>query len=243
MTSFEIILLIVSIIAGSVASISGFGIGSLLTPLLILKLDAKIAIAVVSVPHLIATSLRFWMLRQHIDKKVLLHFGILSAIGGLLGALLNSAFQTSILTLLFGFILVFAGFTGLTGLNEKFRFGPKTAWLMGTLSGILGGLVGNQGGIRSAALLGFKISPSAFVATATAVGIIVDGVRMPIYFAHQASAILDQKTFLIVSILGVVAGTFLGMLILKRLPEKEFKRIVSGLMFGLGLFMIYKGLP
>ena len=37
------------------------------------------------------------------------------------------------------------------------------AWLAGALSGLLGGLVGNQGGIRSAALLGFNLSKANFV--------------------------------------------------------------------------------
>ena len=242
MTEFDALLLLVSIIAGGVASISGFGIGSLLTPLLALKLDTKIAVAAVSVPHLIATSIRFWMLRHHVDKKVLIHFGILSAIGGLLGAILNSIFHPTTLTLIFGVILVFAGFTGATGLNERFHFGSRTAWVMGTLSGLLGGLVGNQGGIRSAALLGFKISRETFVATATAIGVIVDGARMPVYFYHEASAILDQKNYLLLTTVGAVVGTFFGMRILKSLPEKEFKKIVSGLIFVLGLFMIFKGL-
>ena len=53
------------------------------------------------------------------------------------------------------------------------RFGGRTAWLAGALSGAFGGLVGNQGGIRSAAMLGLGVQGPAFVATATAIGIAV----------------------------------------------------------------------
>ena len=79
-----------SLIAGAVAAISGFGIGSLLTPILAFRYGTKLAIAIVSVPHLVATAARFYGLRKQVDKKVFLNFGILSAAGGLAGAMLNA---------------------------------------------------------------------------------------------------------------------------------------------------------
>ncbi len=239
--TFDLPIFLLAITAGAVASVSGFGIGSLLTPFLILRMDAKLAVALVSIPHFFATSLRFWLLRQHIDKKVLFHFGILSAAGGLLGALLNSIFKTSSLQLIFGAILVFAGFTGTTGLNEKFNFGPKTAWLAGAISGVLGGLVGNQGGIRSAALMGFNISPTTFVGTATAIGVIVDTARMPVYIYHHGPQFWMHGILILITSAGVVLGTFLGTPILKIMPAKTFKRIVSGLILLLGIFMLIYG--
>jgi hypothetical protein len=51
----------------------------------------------------------------------------------------------------------------------------------GAVSGAFGGLVGNQGGIRSAALMGFEIDKQGFVATATAIALVVDIFRMPVY--------------------------------------------------------------
>jgi Sulfite exporter TauE/SafE len=121
-------------------------------------------------------------LKQHVDRKVFWRFGVFSAAGGLVGAVLNARIQSRVLTLVFGALLIFAGISGLNGLAEKMRFGRKAAWIAGGISGFFGGLVGNQGGIRSAALLGFDISKEAFVATATAVALIVDGARMPVYF-------------------------------------------------------------
>lgn len=242
MENFDLLVIFGSLVAGGIASVAGFGVGSILTPILALNADTKVAVAAVSIPHLFATALRFWMIRQHIDKKVLLHFGILSAIGGLIGAILNSIFNPTALTLIFGLILMFAGFTGASGLNEKFKFGHKTAWFMGTLSGLLGGLVGNQGGIRAAALLGFNVSRDTFIATATAVGLIVDGARMPVYLATQSAEIFQQSRFLILSTIFVLIGTVFGMLVLKRLSERVFKRAVSGLILILGIYMTIKGL-
>ncbi len=238
----ELAVLVTAILAGGVASVTGFGIGSLVTPVLSLSLGTKLAVAVVSVPHLIGTAIRFFMLRQHVDKRVLLHFGIMSALGGLAGAILHATFATPALTLIFGIILLFAGFMGSTGLSEKMRFHGVGAWIAGGISGLLGGMVGNQGGIRSAALLGFAVSKETFVATATAIGLIVDGARMPVYFLSQHEALFQNSKWIVVAAAGVIIGTLLGTKLLTKLNQRTFRRVVSGLIFLLGAFMFYQGI-
>lgn len=103
--------------------------------------------------HFVATAVRLWNLGQHIDRRVLIHCGICSAVGTLVGTLLQSRANSPVLTGLFGALLLFAGLSGLTGWSERMRFRRGTAWIAGALSGP----VGNQGGIRSAALLSFQM--------------------------------------------------------------------------------------
>jgi uncharacterized membrane protein YfcA len=131
---------------------------------------------------------------------------------------------------------------GASGLSEKLRFGKKSAWVAGGVSGMLGGLVGNQGGIRSAAMLNFSLERQAFVATATAIGVIVDGARMPIYFWADGKEILAHGDILLWGIAGVTLGTFLGYWVLQFLHEKLFRRIVSGCILALGIFMLWRAL-
>jgi uncharacterized membrane protein YfcA len=95
---FTLLVIAVGVFAGAVASIAGFGIGSLLTPLFALQTGTKLAVAAVSIPHLAGTALRFWMLREHIDHRILLSFGLMSAAGGLVGALLHKFAGGPILT-------------------------------------------------------------------------------------------------------------------------------------------------
>src|SRR5512132_396744 len=184
--TFQVILFIAAALAGAIATVTGFGIGSVLTPLLAVRVGTQLAVAAISIPHFLATALRFWRLRAHVDRRVLLSFGIPSAAGGLTGALLHSVAGNRVLAIAFGAILIFVGVSELSGLARRMKFGGVVAWIAGALSGFLGGLVGNQGGIRSAALLGFDVDKRAFVATATAIGIVVDTARMPVYVATEA---------------------------------------------------------
>ena len=237
---FELILFAAAVAAGAIATVTGFGIGSVLTPLLAVRVGTQLAVAAVSIPHFFATALRFWRLRAHVDRRVFISFGIPSALGGLTGALLHSVAGSRVLSIVFGAILVFVGLSELSGLSRRMKFGRITAWIAGALSGFLGGLVGNQGGIRSAALLGFDIQKAAFVGTATAVGLVVDLVRMPAYFITQGDEIARMWPLVAIATAGAIVGTLIGEPILRRIPEPLFRRVVAILLLALGTYMILR---
>jgi uncharacterized membrane protein YfcA len=235
---FQIILAIVAVIAGAVASVAGFGIGSLLTPLLALKTGIGIAVAGVSIAHFFGTALRFFLLRKSLNKQILISFGLTSAAGGLIGALLHNVFQNIVLTITFGFLLVFAGIMGLTGLSDKVRFKGVFTWLAGGISGLFGGLVGNQGGIRSAALFGFDLDRDQFVATATGIALMVDVARVPVYLAVQWNQIASIWQFILVATVGVILGTISGKKILGKMPENIFKKAVAAIILLVGILVL-----
>ena len=234
------LLAIASLIAGAIAAVTGFGIGSLLTPVLALQTGTKLAVAAVAIPHFVGTLLRFWILRKHVDRRVVLGFGITSAIGGLIGALLNSWASSRVLGIVFGLLLVLAGLTELTGWIRRVRWGRSAAWIAGALSGLLGGMVGNQGGIRSASMLGFKVPKESFVATATAIALFVDVARLPVYLATQGREILALWPLLLLACAAVIVGTLLGARLLTRIPETAFRRVVAVLLLMLGVYMMMR---
>lgn len=236
----EGLVLVVSVLAGGIAAVTGFGIGSLLTPVLALHADTRLAVATVSIPHVIGTAIRFWLLSAGVDRRVFWSFGLTSAAGGLVGALLQNWASNRWLNVVFGILLLFAAVSEWTGLARRMRFRGPVAWIAGAVSGLLGGLVGNQGGLRSAALLGFDLSKHSFVATATAIGMVVDGARMPVYLLTQAQDLAAMVTWIAVATLGVAVGTVIGSRVLARIPEMWFHRVLAIVLALLGVAMLWR---
>ncbi|MBI3047827.1 MAG: sulfite exporter TauE/SafE family protein [Acidobacteria bacterium] len=238
---FEAVLTLSAVAGGAIAGVTGFGIGSLLTPAMAWQVDARVAVAAVSIPHLVGTAFRFWLLGGHVDRRVLWSFGVMSAAGGLAGALVQEQATTPALLVIFGLLLLFSAAAELTGLAQRMRFEGPVAYTAGAVSGLLGGLVGNQGGIRSAALLGVELPKRAFVATATAVGLMVDGARVPVYLWYMADPIAQVGAWVALATAGVLAGTVLGHRMLVRIPERWFRRTVAVILAGLGGAMFGRG--
>jgi hypothetical protein len=235
---YELGIALVAVAAGAVATIAGFGVGSLLTPLLTSAYGAKLAVAIVALPHAIATAVRLWWLRHDISRDAFARFGLASAGGGLAGGFLFTQVDNRALARTLGALLIAVGVAELLGITQRFRFSARYAWAAGALSGLFGGMVGNQGGIRSAGLLGFDLTPREFVATAAAIALLVDAVRLPIYLWADGAQILGAIRIILVTTAGVVLGTFAGSQVLMRLPRIVFRRTIGAVLLGLGVWML-----
>jgi hypothetical protein len=238
---FASLVAIVGFVAAAIAAVAGFGIGSLLTPVLAIQTGTKVAVAAIAIPHVVATAQRFWLLRRHVDRRVLLGFGIASAVGGLAGALVHVWVSSRALAIVFGVVVALAGVSELTGWVRRVHWGHGSAWVAGATSGVLGGMVGNQGGIRTAALLGFDVPKESFVATATAIGLFVDGARLPVYFATQWRDLVGVWPLVLVATVAVIVGTAVGTRMLGRLQQSTFRRIIGALLVVLGVYMAAAG--
>lgn len=224
-------------LGGAIAAVSGFGIGSLLTPVLLLWFAPPLAVAFVAIPHALSTAVRLWQLRTEIHRPTFIHFGVTSAAGGLLGALLQAQASSPGLTRVLAVLLAMAGLKELLGrpvLIPKSDFWSLAA---GFLSGAFGGMVGNQGGIRSAALLRFDLSARQIVATATATAMLVDAARTPIYLWKNGTDMLARAGFIALLAAGVLAGTLAGVPLLSRIPPARYRQLLGGLLLALAFWL------
>jgi uncharacterized protein len=231
--------LVVSIVGGLTAAIAGFGIGSILTPILGTRYSIADAILAVSIPHAVATAFRCWRLRRNIDRKLLRGFGIASAVGGLTGAFLLTRYER-FAGLVLAILLIATGIGGLTNWTRRVEPGRAASTALGALSGIFGGMAGNQGGLRAAALMAYSLTPAQFVATSTAVGLMVDAGRLPVYIAGGSGRILELALPITLATIGVIIGTIAGEKILFRMSRARFQQIVSIFILALGAWMLVK---
>jgi len=230
-----LLIALAAVAAGAVAAVSGFGLGSILTPLLMLSFPTSSAVAIVAIPHAVATTVRWWRLRADVDRPTFRQFGIASAVGGLTGAVLQPFLGSTALTVVLALLLIMAGGSEL--LRRRVPLPPTPFWRLagGILSGGFGGLVGNQGGIRAAALLGFRLPPRALVATATASALFVDAARVPIYVVTSRAVLASTAELWLAASAGAVVGTFIGVPILGRIPEAIYRQLIGALLLILGI--------
>lgn len=235
---FLALVFLVAVLSGATAALAGFGIGSLLTPVLALRLGVPVAIVAVALPHAAATLLRFIRLRSSVRWTVVRSFGILSACGGLAGALLHSRLSGRLLTLLLAGLLLATAAAGLTGWSRRWH--PRGAAVAGAglLSGFFGGVAGNQGGLRAAALLAFPMSPVEFVATSTAIALLVDVARTPVYLWSAGATISGLAVPIVVASAGVLLGTLLGERVMLGLTIDRFQQVVSSIIAALGIWLL-----
>lgn len=231
---FALLVACIAFFAGAISAVAGLGIGSILTPLLTLVIGVKLAVAAAAIPHFAGNALRFWTLRHEVDKGVFKTFGLMSVLGAFLGALIHARAGAAELKVALAILLIMFGILGVLGWSHRIRVGRGGAAAAGGASGFLGAAVGFQGGLRAAAMLALGVRKEAFVATAVALAVIVDGARLPVYAWSAGRQLVAIWPLLLASTAGVLLGTLTGKRLFGRLPEASFRQFVSALLIALG---------
>jgi uncharacterized protein len=233
---------------------SGFGLGTLLMPVMAVFLPVPVAIAITALVHWLTKIAKAVLLWRHIDRHVLLHFGLPALICAIPGALLldqlsrmdalgtytlgGREFVLHPVKLAAGILLLFFATA------EWLPFLQRSAFLRiglaggGALSGFFGGLTGHQGAFRSAFLLQQNISGPAFIATHAAIAVMVDTARLVIYgLTFDVNNLGEQATLMAFTTLCAFLGVSLGARWLHRTTIRQIQLCVSALMYALGVLL------
>ena len=141
--------------------------------------------------------------------------------------------------------LLITGFVALE-LSPRFaRLALPPSWipLGGLLSGFFGGLSGNQGALRSAFLIKAGLSKEAFVGTSAVCAVMVDAVRLSIYWAaFHASGwkVLqgDEGNLVLAASLSAFIGAYFGKKLLKKVTLRTVELSVAGMMGLIGIALL-----
>lgn len=238
MTEINILIPVVAaFLSASLTLMTGFGLGTILTPVFLIFYDVKIAILIVAVAHLSNNLLKISLFSGHISIDILKRFGALTLIGAFIGAFFQGKMDSSLVKILLGASLIFLGLKEATGFGEKLRLPQKIDFIGGFLSGLLGGFVGNQGAIRSAYLLNYNIPKETFVATAAIIASVVDITRIPVYIYSNKDVLADNLILLLITTASAFAGTFAGKRFLKKISLKAFKIYVASMIIIIGVLL------
>lgn len=238
--------------ASLISFYSGFGLGTLLMPILAIFLPVPVAIGLTAVVHLFHNFLKAGLLWKTINWNVAIRFGSIALLASIPGALLLRQLaaipplkqyaifslhgEISILHIAIGLLLIlFATLEAMPSGTIKIR----NLFLGGAISGFFGGLSGNQGAFRSIFLINANLDKQAFISTNAVIATVVDIARLIIYTLSfgQMIATID-RTFLGAALAGAFAGICLGMILLKKMTITFIQKLIVCLLYVLGILLI-----
>lgn len=254
----ELVLIgIVALLTSGLTLFSGFGLGTILTPVFALFLPVPLAIAATAVVHFANNLFKFGLMSKQADWQVVARFSLPAVPAAMVGAaslnLLNqmpilarytlggSTFEITLVKAFIGVLIVAFSLLELWPRFQALAFPSHWLTLGGALSGFFGGLSGNQGALRSAFLLKAGLSKEAFVATGVVSAVVVDASRLLVYGTGFMAGHFEQYQVLVMPIIvGTVCafiGSFAGQRMLRKVTLRTVQIMVAAamLLIGLGL--------
>ena len=253
-----VILCLAALITSLLTFFSGFGLGTILTPVFAIFFPIEIAIALTGVVHFLNNIFKLVLVGLKADKSVVIKFGIPVFFSALAGAFLlvrlsdleplysysigDNEFVVTPVKLIVAVLLIFFALMEVIPSLKKMQFGKNLLFVGGLLSGFFGGLSGHQGALRSAFLIKADLSKEAFIATGVVIACIVDFSRLGVYFTRFSESGLHENFMLVVAAtLSAFVGAFVGSRLLKKVTMESVQIIVTVMLIilsialGLGL--------
>ncbi|MEW6467626.1 MAG: sulfite exporter TauE/SafE family protein [Bacteroidota bacterium] len=240
-----VVIALTALLASLLTFFSGFGLGTLLTPVFIIFFPPGLAIALTGVVHLLNNMFKLGLTFPHINRGVLLRFGLASVPAAFLGAWALSYAEslppvysyelggrlctvTPVKLLIAVLILLFTLMESLPVLKNM-HARKEHLIAGGLISGFFGGLSGHQGALRTVFLVRSGLSKESFIATGIAIACMVDLTRLPVYFSsvEKDISIKDHLPVLSCAVLAAFAGAYLGSRLLKKTTLGAVQAIVS----------------
>ena len=230
--------------ASGLTLFSGFGLGTLLMPVLALFFPVDLAIALTAVVHLGNNLFKLALLGRYADKGMAVRFGVPALLASFLGArtllwlihlspfysyhLGGREFHLLPVKLIVALLIIIFALMEFVPALSRLSFAGKYLFLGGILSGFFGGLSGLQGALRSAFLIRSGLSTEGFIATGVVVACLVDVPRILVYASHfSAIAYGGSRLLLLAAVASAWAGAFLGSRLIKRVTMGLVQNLVA----------------
>ena len=195
---------------------AGFGLATMITPVVFLWLEPHEAVAVVGIVHGSHNAWKSKVLRSSVDYSAVRRYGWAMVVGALLGAALNTAVEADPLLLIVGVALVILPLLSMSERWTNVRLPDAEDRIGGFGSGFFGGLTGHQGALRAMFLQKRLPNKTEYAATAAVLALVVDVTRVPVYVALEGWQILDAGWLIVGLVLAAVLGVQLGKRWLKK---------------------------
>ena len=230
-------LISITLLTSVITLFTGFGVGTIMMPVMALFFDVKVAIFLAAIVHFFNNISRILLYRRNLRLDILLRFGVVSIAGAFLGSFAQLYLQSAWLKTGVGIFLCLFAMVSLLPFPIRWKFPPAVDVAGGFLSGLIGGLIGNQGAIRSLYLLNYRLDKQELIASAAMIAVVIDATRIPVYAVSNYGYLRENLTLMLLVILASIVGTMIGGRILPKVSYEFFRRIILVAVLGLGIMM------
>ena len=233
----------VALIVSGLTLFSGFGLGTLLMPAMAIYFPIEIAITATAVVHLTNNIFKVALFGKHRQNRILLKFGLPAMALAFVGAWILT--QLSGLEPLYSYswfgremtveavklvvsvlILGFAMLDLLPRFREL-KFTSKYLPLGGAISGLMGGISGHQGALRSAFLANAGLTKEQFIGTGVTIACLVDVARLVIYSSHTAGMKIENIPLIVTGCIAAFLGAFIGKRLVEKVTMEQIQKLVA----------------
>ena len=232
-------LCIVAFLAGFTQGLSGFGSVLVSLPLMVVFLDVRTAVPLVSLFALCITTTLVVQLREHIQWRRILPLLLAAVPGMAMGAYFLKHVQAGYLEILIGALLVSFSLYSMRAKPRRRETAPIWKWVAGFLSGILGGSIGANG---PPVILYTSMQPwGKNPIKSTLVGyFMVAGVGISSIHAAYRLITADVLGLFAVGLVPAMAGVLTGSYLFGKMDSGVYRKVVTFLLLLLGASMLVK---
>jgi len=245
-----VIITVTAFVTAILTFFSGFGLGTILTPVFAIFFPIDQAIALTGVVHFSNNIFKLTLVGKNAQWKTVARFGIAAVLFAFLGAwiLLNISDLKAIYSyelwgksreitpvkLIISILLIVFALVDLIPFLKRLEINEKWLPVGGALSGFFGGLSGHQGALRSAFLIKAGLSKEAFIGTGVVIGSFIDFTRIGVYATRfKSSDLIDNLPIVISATIAAIAGAIIGNKLLKKVTISFLQTFVA-----IGLILI-----
>jgi uncharacterized membrane protein YfcA len=237
---FAVFAAVAAFVAFLSTSTLGLGSALILTPALMIRLSASEAVGVIAPAMLLNSALTAWVHRDAVPKGVVGLTAVAAVPACVLAAVVAGSVPPAAIQGLIALTIALA--LGMDrGLGKALAGGRAGAVGWGAVAGASGGIAGTFGPPLAISFLARGLTGPAFVGATTAVGTLINLLRVP---AYAATGVLGLGQLPLAGLMAVsgAAAVFAGKVLLRRIDPSRFRVLVNVLLIVIAVSLVGRAL-
>lgn len=229
---------LLTMFASIIGTLAGFGISTVMVPILLLVLPLPQTLLLVGVVHWFNDIWKMLLFRKGIKLRLLLAFGLPGIITSFIGSSLSLSISREILSRALGIFLI--AYVLFIVFNKTFQLSQRLSVALsgGALTGFFAGIFGIGGEINAVALSAFNLEKAVYVATSGAISFMIDSTRIATYIEGGVRLEPTILSGFLIFIPASLFGAMIGKRWIEKIPQEKFRSLVAIFIFLFGLKLV-----